>query len=204
MINIQLSEEKTKKKIQKRNGISIVNFIDKKSEISTCIRGFVSTLSPDIVSGFIWTSPEKYHITIVRCSSVERDIQYYNAFETYVNGMIKTKYPIILTPKMIRLDQDGVIRLYFEGEVDFGFNTTRLSQLSDKLKYTEIKKPWVTIAYSKLEYINYFDRNKTDILFSLHEHHIEYCISNISIVKFYDTGFCRTETIRTLKMSNSL
>lgn len=198
MIDQQLASKKTRKKLQRRNGVSIVNFIGDNANFISCINDFEKSLSSELIEAFYWGTPEKYHLTVLRCSSTESEVHITSAFEKYLREIMLNNKPVNIKPKSIRLDHDGVIRLYFSGSIKLGFDTSYLSVLSNGLNFKEMVHPWITVAYSKLDSLDYLYNNKIEIDYPIKQLPFSYTISDLSIVRFYDTEFRKYNIINTI------
>lgn len=202
MIEYNLAMEKSLKKMQSRQGVSIVHFIDTRSKLMLYINELINSIDKQIAKMFKWSSHESLHITLLRGSSIEKAIGYNYLMIEYFQEVIKKLNAIKVEASKIILGNDGVIRLHFRTELHLGFDTEMISNASEGLKYKAIRYPWITLAYAKPEYIETMINSVTEIIIPINEAGISYEIDTLSIVKFYDTEFRQYDKIKTFFLSS--
>lgn len=199
MINYEVALKKSQKKVQNRYGISIVSFINHELIIKEIrdLRTYINTsVSKD---AFIWTPIEKLHVTLYRCASTPVDITYSAELIDYISNSLQKLHELEAELDIISLDEDGILRLHIKRIIDLPMDVDTLHSLSG-LKYREIYEPWITIAYLNPIWLQ---ANRQNLKFTYENKILEgICINltPISIVKFNNTSFENTITLKDIKL----
>lgn len=203
MIDYERAFEKTQRKTQMRYGISIVHFINNDSDLIRYINYMIGRMDKKIFDMFVWSKCDSLHFTILRCSSSENKVEYKNAIGEYVANISKNMSNIIVELDSIRLDDDGVIRLYSNTPLYTAFDCERLFQCSEGLRYKKIEYPWITLAYLKPKYLQMFAQGETDDYITSRFPQIYYNIDSLSVVKFSDTEFRNYKIVSSFHLLDS-
>ena len=192
MIDKENAIKKTKKKMETRYGISIVNIVKPSDDMKKCI-SMLSHEKSLICDRFTWSKEIDLHITLLRCHSLSNPIDMTKGYIEYLYKLFSQKQPFLLQTETLSLDQDGVIRLHLSDvSMKFweGINITELYDKS-RLNYSIIYKPWITLAYSKIENIDDICSNYAcilDLLKSIYKKR-SFVIDQLAVVKYSDSAF---------------
>lgn len=192
MIDKNIAIDKSKKKESARFGISIVNMVGSLNDIHKDI----AKLKQEKLlynDRFIWNKGSNLHITLLRCQSVHNPIEVPDEYWRYLHELFCKKCEFSLRAEELSLDQDGVIRLHL-GTIPTkfwdGINISELCRQTG-LNYTVIYKPWISLAYSKIDAIDKICRDYEAIsdLLNMRCREWRFIIKEVAAVKYSDTSF---------------
>lgn len=192
MIDKEKTIKKSKKKMEARYGISIVNFVKLSDDMKKCI-SILSCEESLICNRFTWSKEINWHITLLRCHSLGNPIDMPKGYVEYLYKLFFQKQPFLLQTDTLSLDQDGVIRLHLS-DVSMKFlEGINISELYDKFKlnYSIIYRPWITLAYSKIGNIDEISRDYeciSDLLKRVYKQQ-RFTIDHVAVVKYSDSAF---------------
>jgi hypothetical protein len=196
---------KTNKKNQRNYGLSVIIDIGKCSDsIYNMVSSIIDTItfSDDILHLFVIQN--HCHLTLLRCKSTDVDFDINTeTIETFKN-MFNNKEVFNISSKAIRIDEDGVIRLHFDKVPSCLYNSINVLKLSELtgFKYQIIYQPWLTLCYTKLEYISTLISNFELISNKINGKPIklDVAVDTISLVKYYDTAFRNIEIVSSIRL----
>lgn len=192
MIDKENTIKKSKKKMEARYGISIVNIVKPSDDM----KKYISILSREeslIYNRFTWSKEIDWHITLLRCHSLGNPIDMPNGYVEYLHKLFFQKQPFLLQTDTLSLDQDGVIRLHLSDISMKFWEGINIHELYDKsgLNYSIIYRPWITLAYSKIGNIDEISRDYeciSDLLKRVYKQR-SFIIDQVAVVKYSDSAF---------------
>lgn len=192
MIDKENTIKKSKKKMEARYGISIVNIVKPSDDM----KKYISILSREeslIYNRFTWSKEIDWHITLLRCHALGNPIDMPNGYVEYLHKLFFQKQPFLLQTDTLSLDQDGVIRLHLSDISMKFWEGINIHELYDKsgLNYSIIYKPWITLAYSKIGNIDEISRDYeciSDLLKRVYKQR-SFIIDQVAVVKYSDSAF---------------
>ena len=208
MINCQKALAKATGKSEKRFGLSVVVDLNKNRHIYRCSQDIKNLISNSVIKRFNWIEEQSYHLTILRCKSVYSDFDATDETIEFLRTAFNKKNEFTVSALSAKLDDDGIIRLYFTEMPLYFFCDIDISTLSiiTGLKYTTINKPWVTVAYAIPEFIisikedySYINKRLQEVEMNFHLD-----VNSVTIVKYYDNAFQTKHAVSNIMLGGTL
>ena len=154
MIKLEDAEQRNKKIIQQRFGVSAIYDTIPNSTLNKEICKYIKIIDNMFPNCFLWY-PNR-HMTLIRCESVRFPLRV-SSNEDFYKEM---KKELMILPKIrlkytySKIDSDGVIRCFF-AEIDWeDLYAVKKFYMNKGLNYTMIENPWIALGNIKIEKFN--------------------------------------------------
>lgn len=211
MLDLDLIKKRSLKKVQKRYGLSVVYGMPLHNKLINQIKIIRNLLPLNLINCFDWQSDQCLHMTILRCKSARNNFVVFDEQLAKIQDVFQLIPRFVIYIDNIKLDSDGVIRVYFslvpELELISEIDTDIISKITN-LNYSLITSPWITVANCnyidssiKLIDTEYFEINKI-LKKKFEDGFIE--VNYLRIVKYEDTYFDSAQILHSLKLGERI
>ena len=199
MIDCKKALIKSTGKNETRYGMSVVIDLSENIDVIRSIYSTKNSIPKNISKWFIWTEDHNYHLTILRCKSIYSDFSVNMETTEFIKNTFQNKCAFSISATLLRLDRDGIIRLYFNNIPSSFYNDIDMLAFSTVtgLQYQLITNPWITFAYASPKFINDIASKYFAIVECLEKVSIKFQlnVNLITIVKYYDNAFRKKNTV---------
>lgn len=208
MINVAKTILKTQKKSTARFGLSVVVDLSDNLSIFKLQQEVKKHILNEKVKWFHWINKESYHITLLRCKSVNDNFDVSLTTINLIQGIFQNFNVFTLKVESVKLDDDGIIRIYFSTIPTSMINNIDIAaiELETGFQYKIIDRPWMTTAYTVLQFVNNVVDMYSDINLMLQDinKNIIVDVNEVSLIKYYDNAFQNKSTVCSITLGERL